>query len=520
MNFQSLVSFRGWRRFALGFLFALAVIAALLGGRSLIMQQPALPVPERAALLVIRGVTVLNPGAHLPASQRRMPDRDVWLQGNRILAIQRAGTAAPLQLTVSHLDLSDLRELDGRGRYAIPGLIDMHVHLPPRTAIGNDRLFQLLFLAHGVTGMREMGATDDHVFRVRRRVRAGDLPGTRIFAAGRRLDGPGSVWPIARVLSGPADAATAVNQQIAAGADFIKVYSMLDADRLRAIRSAARDAGLRVVGHVPYRVPFHEAHIADVQHFEDVFQLQHIRSRADWMHASDARWRNVSQADADYVVRVSVEQGLAHTPTLLNSHARRSMQVDSSLPRPAALRYLPAYYEEIVWRDTARPADAASAAKYARRRLQLLRERAATKCGLVRRLHAAGVRIHAGTDILMPYVLPGESMIGEIEALRDCGLDNEAALAAATTLPGVFLNDRLGQIAPGFFADLLLLDADPTQDLAALRNARVAAVADGRLYRQNDLNSWLERYSAHFRGEPYHSVMTWIVRQIVGKYQS
>lgn len=481
-------------------------ILILLCGMGLLfaaMLPPDLPVPSRGTLL-IRNVTILNPGRFADVSRQRLPARDVLIRADRIVEIGPAGTIArPEEETI---------EISGAGRFLMPGLTDMHVHLPPWTAIGNDRLFQLMFLAHGVTSIREMGATDEHVFAVREDVRNGEFPGARIFAAGRLLDGPGSIWPIARVVTGPEDAETAVREQLAVGADFIKTYSMLDEQTLEAIQAAAARHNKKVIGHIPFQIPFHRAGVLDVQHFEDVFQLAHVADRDAWMRESDRKWGAVSESDYDYVVRVSVEQGITHTPTLFNSR-RRSLIFDPDLPKPAALRNLPAYFDQVVWGGGKRYS------KQARKeRQQSVIRRAAAQCELVHRINAAGVRIHAGTDILMPYVLPGESLHGEIHTLAECGLSNADALGTATVTAGEFFGDDVGRVIAGGRADLLLLKNDPTIDLSAL-DQRVAVIADGRFYKQSELDAHLELYRKHFRGEPYHSVMLELTRLIVGFYQ-
>jgi imidazolonepropionase-like amidohydrolase len=129
-----------------------------------------------------------------------------------------------------------------------------------------------------------------------------------------------------------------------------------------------------------------------------------------------------------------------------------------------------------------------------------------------RRLHAAGVAIYAGTDTLMPYVAPGSSLIQELPELAAAGLTPDQALAAATTLPGAALPQRgLGTVRVGAPADLLILRDDPTRDVGALES-REAVIADGRVYRESDLQEMLARFDRHFLGTFYSVVMGTVAR--------
>jgi cytosine/adenosine deaminase-related metal-dependent hydrolase len=137
---------------------------------------------------------------------------------------------------------------------------------------------------------------------------------------------------------------------------------------------------------------------------------------------------------------------------------------------------------------------------------------------LVRRAHQHGIDILAGTDTIMPWVVPGESLHLEMAALSEALGSAEAALAAATTVNGRHIAPgEIGAIAAGTQADLLLTTRDPTEQLAALADWRVV-FADGRRYDRTTVDAWLESYRLHFRGGLYRAVVGTAVSFVVDQF--
>ena len=174
------------------------------------------------------------------------------------------------------------------GCTALPGLVDLHVHHPPAAALGQRELFALLFLAHGVTSVRDTGTFDFSLASHRRAIDSGARPGPRTFACGPILDGEPPGWPGARVVREPAEAEPAVAALAAEGADCLKVYNNLDEASLRAIQAAAARRGLRVVAHVPFAVPFEHLAQLEVQHLMGLGE--------DWAQAGDEEHRALRRA--------------------------------------------------------------------------------------------------------------------------------------------------------------------------------------------------------------------------------
>lgn len=475
----------------------LVLTLALAGGIALALwtlvwalHPPALPVPE-ARDRIFRNLRVSEPGRPL------RPVSSLVVRDGRIVAIgDGEDEVAPSPGLAEAPDLA--------GLVVVPGLIDLHVHYPPRVAVGNAPLWSLLLLAHGVTSVRETGSIDGSVFAVRRAIRAGRRPGPRIFACGSILDGDPPAFPSNRVVTTPEEGRRAVAEQAAAGADCIKAYNLLAPEVLAAIREAASEAGLPLIGHVPHAVAFEGAGLVDVQHGTGAVLVDRERVGRMDFHLED--WETMDEARIDHVARVSRARGIAHTPTLVNGRLRRLLSDPEAARRALAtdtgLRHLPGFWVAAwrgIWGRPFTPGDPASEALHTRFRM---RQRAYTGG-----IHARGARVHAGTDTLMPFVAPGSSLHGELEELLASGIPPQDAWAAATAVAGEALPlEGLGRIEAGAPADLLFLREDPRGDLGALRRIE-AVLAAGRLYRRADLERGLERFDAHFHGWPYAPVM-------------
>ncbi len=439
---------------------ALRLAALLLLGLGLLglwvgRSPPQLAVPEPGAVLA--HVTLVEP------NQRREADRTVVVDGGRITRVAEGAPDDPVTAFA--------------GAFVLPGLIDLHVHHPPRFAWGERELFALLFLAHGVTSVRDTGGFGD-LLAHRRRLAAGERAGPRLFACGPFLDGAPPGWPGARVVHDEREARTAVEELVRAGADCAKVYNGVSSSALRGILRSARAADLPVVGHVPWGAAIAELPGVEVQHV---------------MGLADETWV-VRPERIDGYVEVSRRLGITHTPTLhVFERAARLGDMGSLREEPAA-RLLPRHYRDVLW-DPARnpllrglvPGSFADLD----RRLDVMRE-------VVRRLHEAGVRVTAGTDTLNPFVVPGASLHAELRELVAAGLTPGEAWEAATRRAGEALGEPgLGTLAEGAAADLLIFREDPTRDLAALDTLE-AVVAAGRLYPRGELEEAVVRQRRHF----------------------
>jgi imidazolonepropionase-like amidohydrolase len=444
--------------------FASAALAALAGSTWLCAGGPHVAEPG----VTLAGLTVVNPG------EGREPDRSIEVRGDRIARISSAPLPGASQAYA--------------GSFALPGLVDLHVHHPPALAIGQRELFDLLFLAHGVTSVRDTGSFDGRLLAYRRRIEAGELVAPRLFACGAILDGDPVGWPGARPVTGAAQADQAVARLAAEGVDCVKVYNQLDEPTFVAIREAAAARGLPVVAHVPELVPFDRVAGVEVQHLMGL--------------TND--WSELSEREIDRYVFHSLRFGIAHTPTLVVFARAARLEDAEALSADPAARLLPRFYRELLWNPARNPL----VLRLTPGDWRDLGRRFAGMQRVVRRLHESGVRILAGSDTLNPYVVPGASLQAELAYLAESGLGLEGAWLAATRHAGEALGfPGLGRLAEGAPADFAIYGEDPSRDAAAFATLR-AVVAGGRLHPKESLDAAVARrlerldgwlYSALFR---------------------
>lgn len=411
--------------------------------------QPA----ERS--LAITNVTVVD-----VALGRLVPDQSVVVRGGRIAAVGDAASGTvPAGATV----------VDGRGLFLCAGFWDMHVHALLDADVA--RSFLPGFVAHGITGVRDMGGKLEVLRGARWAILGGTLVGPRIVAAGMLLDGPTPVDPgISIAVATPEDAGPAVDSLARGGADFVKVYTRLPRAAYFAVLRAARLRGLPVAGHVPAEVTPQEASDsgqASIEHLRDEGQPLCVS-------AGDAPCRTLLDR-----LRVN---GTWQVPTLTVLRVK-AMLADSALTTDPRLATVPERLRA-AWDGVRIRTDSQPSAILARRaRLQ-------ERMLLAAALPAAGVRLMAGSDAGAPYVYPGSSLHEELALLVGAGLTPLDALRAATLWPAEFLGaaDSMGTVAPGKVADLVLLEGNPLEDVGNTRRVR-AVVLRGVLLGRGRLDS-------------------------------
>jgi cytosine/adenosine deaminase-related metal-dependent hydrolase len=441
------------------------------------LHPTVLPVPPQDDVM-IAGVTVINPGVE------RLRDHSIVMRDGTIAEVRprRADDPEPMC----------------SGCYAVPGLIDAHVHTPPRVAVGNQALFALLYLAHGVTTVRDLGASDGSVVDLAARLNDGELVGPRMFRCGPVLDGEPPSWPSAIVVDDAQAGSEIVDRLAAEGVDCIKVYNEVRRDAFDGIAAAAQRHGLPLVGHVPHAVGLRVVADFEAQHLTGVPYLSRPRPPPGW----DLRDEDVlllSTAEIEHAIGLALARRISFTPTLANFSLRLTASDPQRFPPGEVSAVLPRYWAP-VWDLIAGHPSTPEAIERRLRAVPVLR-------AVTGRAHERGVHVLAGSDTIMPWVLPGESMHRELTELRQAFGSAEAALAAATTVNGrQIAAGEIGVIAPGARADVLITLDDPTKELAALRAWRVV-YASGRRYDRATVDAWLESYRQHFRSGIYEAVM-------------
>jgi cytosine/adenosine deaminase-related metal-dependent hydrolase len=451
---------------------ALGIAAASIVLLASALRPPRLAVPERG--VVLPDVTVVRPG------EGRSRHQTVVVRGARI---DRIRDATPGE-----------RRAQGVA-YVLPGLIDLHVHHPPGWALAERELFALLFLAHGVTTVRDTGSVLTSLAGHQRRIAEGELAGPRVFRCGPVLDGEPPSWPGARVVASPADAGPVVAELAADGVDCIKLYNHLAPDVTAALLRAAAARELPVVAHVPFRSSLAALDGAEVQHLMGL----------------TTQWWTVTPERIAWYVSTSRAHGISHTPTLEAFDRQARIGEDAAASDFPAARLLPRYYRELLWDPARNPiALAVSPAGGS-----TIPARVPVMKRVVLALHEAGVPIRVGSDAGNLYVVPGAGLQAEMRQLVDAGLDPERVWALATRGNGEALGrDGLGQLREGAPADLLLFRRDPLRDLDAL-DSLSQVVADGRPYSRADLDAAVAAWRSHFQGRVYDSLSELAARAVL-----
>ena len=417
-------------------------------------QQPPSPPP-----LAITHVTIID-----TETGSAQPDMTVLIRDGRIARVERAGGAPP----------GDAPEVEAQGKFLIPGLWDMHVHLSYNTASALPVL-----LANGVTGVRDCGSDLEEIDRWRALIGAGVLAGPRIVRAGPMLNGQ-SFNRYQMVTGNPEQARGIVRALKQVGVDFIKIHRRTPRDAYFAIIDEAKKQGLTVVGHIPMTVKPEEASDAGqlIEHEETLFEGTFSAGLAPGQ-LPDAIRRFPAEA-ADTLFARFVRNHTSLTSTLVAWRYTIRFAEDSAMSDPR-MRYIARSLKEAL---RARPMVSAQ-------ELPELKRVIVEYQAMLGQLNRAGVMLLAGTDIPAGR-FPGFALDDELAVLVDAGLTPIQALRAATLNPAKVLKKEsdFGSISAGKVADLVLLDANPLDDI---RNTqRIAAVvAGGKLLRRSALDSLL-----------------------------
>ena len=419
--------------------------------------------------------------------ERVLRDHTVLVEGRTIVAV---GPSAAVKVPAR------ARRIDAQGRYLLPALADMHVHqvtavwdmmLPAEARVPNDRIpydrFLFPYIANGVTLVQELSATKEDI-ALRNRIRDGELLGPRMILA-PMIDGPQKAWPppLSTWVATPDEARAAVRRTKADGCDKIKVYSFLSRESYDAIVDEARKVDMDVIGHVPMAL--------SVEYVLDAGQKLIAHSEELAKHTDG----DYSATRIDAFASQLASRGVWLVPTLVTTTTILEQFDDAArvLARPEAVYYSDPL-QQGVWRFVAQnlygpiPPEARERLRNDFEKFQL---------PLVRSLHQKGGKLLAGSDSILPGLVPGFALHRELRELVAAGLTPYEALRTATVNPYEYLGetDRAGTIAAGKQSDLLLVDANPLEDIAAA--SRVAGVlVRGRWIGEDEIRTTMASIAA------------------------
>jgi imidazolonepropionase-like amidohydrolase len=446
------------------------------------------PKPTTIPLLITH-VTVINPGTSSVTS-----DATVVITGDRITAV----SSSP-----HFRQPKNGRVIDAKGQYLIPGLWDMHVH----SAFGDwfpggREVILPLFVANGVTGVRDMGGDLPVLLDWRKQIADGKILGPRIYVSGPMLDAnlpSGKLrFPSSIAVSTPASAVSTVDSLKEQGVDFIKVQSVISHDAYHAAAAEAHKQGLPIVGHVPDKVRIAEVVNAgqrSIEHLMGIFEAcsteqdQFIEGKG----SLQLLLTTYSQERCDKAIHQLAKSQVWQVPTLAWQRGGTFLDQLDWKHQPLD-KYVPAYWRDVTWRrfnDEMMP-------DLQKDPLEKREKYFDWNLEMVGAMHRAGVPFLAGTDAAPGiYIMPGFSLHDELANFVEAGFTPMESLRTATSNPAKLLGAEksMGSIDAGKLADLVLLSGNPLDDIHNTRKI-TAVIVNGRLLDRNDLDRILTEVEA------------------------
>ncbi len=422
----------------------------------------------------------------------------VLVKDNRIIKVAKAADMAPTGAK---------RTVIGTGKYLIPGLWDAHVHLVFTEGLESS-MFRL-FLAHGITSIRDTGGQLPLVLPEREKARNNPKNAPRVMVAGPLLDGKPTVYdgstpynPHLGLGAGTVtEAEKNADEMIAAEVDLLKAYEMLTPEAFKAIVAKGKTAGLPITGHVPLSMDVIEASDAGMSSMEHMRNLEFACS-SDWEDLLKTRQKMLfdGKEEVGSTLRRNIHKAQrAHA--VANQDAARRTEVlkhlaDNGTWQIPTFSIMTAFSERFITRTdwqrsfTFLPAKIRDA--WTKNSIAFARDTPIDKGSkdyakwmfeMVGHMQKAGVEIMAGTDCPIFYLTPGYSLHEELALLVKAGMTPLEAIGAATVKPAEYfkIDNELGLIEEGMLADLVLLEANPLEDIRNTQKIN-AVIRDGKFH--------------------------------------
>ncbi len=439
-------------------------------------------------------------------------DMTVVITKDRITSIDKAGKL--------HLP-KGVQTIDASGKFLIPGLWDMHAHR-------GDKRFLPLFIANGITGVRILwGSSVHHAWR--KEVAKGSLLGPRLIIASSLVDGAKPFWPGSTSVRNEAEARQVVRQAKEDGADFIKIYESLTRDVFFAIADESKKQGIPFAGHIPWSVSATEVSNAGMK------CIEHLGGAVSWGILLDCSNKEEELKEEGRKAFEDISIQGSFTPSQIETLRSFPKKVLATYDGKKAAVLFPIFARNNTWfcptltvlRSIAYMDDANFTndprLRYMRKNTKanwdvknnplfsswteeewtVSKEIFQKELEVVGAMRGAGVELLAGTDEPNPYCFPGFSLHDELGLLVQAGLTPMEALQTATYNPAKFLGmkDSLGTVDKGKLADLVLLDANPIEDINNTRKI-AAVVVNGKYYPRTMLDKMLAEVEVIARQTP------------------
>lgn len=393
--------------------------------------------------------------------------------------------------------------INAKGKYVIPGLWDMHMHFGDETLVNENKNMLPLYLANGVTTIRDCAADiSSSVLKWRKQIENGQLAGPTIFTAGPKLEGKDSIWPGDLEIETEAELAEALDTLDDLEVDFVKITDNTLTPELfmESVKDATK-RGYETSAHIPFELTIKEASDAGLSTVEHMGYMLKAGSSEESEIIEAYKNGDIDKSTADARINESFDEttalrkykqlagnGTAVVPTLIGSRITSYLDENDHLSDPQ-LKYIgPGIIKTYDWRVNR--ANKASPEEVTARKEQYQK-----LVSLLPVIQKSGMDIIAGTDagFLNSYIYPGFALHDELEIFQEAGLTPlETLQSSVINGPKYFgLLDKYGSVSEGKVADLLILDSNPIEDIKATRDIS-HLVKKTKVYDKSQLDEMLE----------------------------
>ncbi len=416
-------------------------------------------------------------------AERVLEGQTVVVADGRIAAIGPSAEVGPAE---------GVEIIDAAGGYLLPGLAELHGHLPnPRMTDRDARNLMFLYIANGVTTVRGMQGHPSQ-FGLRERVASGAIVGPRLLLGSVSING--------RDVSTPAEAEQLVREYQVAGYDLIKMLEGVSVETYDAAARTAAEVGIPLAGHVPDSVGLFHALAsgqASIDHLDNYIEAlvpdDELPDDVPAIVGLGGLLERVDESRLPEVVSATLEAGVWVVPTMVLWEtgifaARAAADVEAERPE---VRYMPPETVE-RWRQ-------AVAGSLARSEVETNRQIAELRRTILLALYEAGANIALGTDSPQTFSVPGFSAHRELRYYVELGMTPYDALVIGTRKPAEYFGaeEEFGTVAVGRSADLILLTADPLADIANTER-RAGVMVRGRWFPEDEIQRRLEEIAVFY----------------------
>lgn len=405
-----------------------------------------------------------------------LANRTVAIDSNRITAIY----------DTKIVDSGSTIVIDGKGKYLIPGLWDMHAHYK-----WDHVEIDPLLISNGILGVREMWGDMPEFVKIPQKTQLEGIISPDVYLSGDLIDGNPPSFPFGcLVVTTPDEAVDAVKKQIDKNVDFIKVYSSLSEECFKAIANEAKRKNIPFAGHISNNVSIFKAIEAGMASSEHLYGFLEGCLPPNYYEnppkSMEEFISSFSEKKFDSLCSVLAKSSMWLCPTLTVNRAMSYLN-DSTFINDNRIAYLPNSVIEI-WNQQINPYTKDQINTFANSR----RERYFFELSLIGKMNERGVKFIAGTDFPNPYVFPGFSLHDELSLMVKGGMPTQDVLRSATLNAAVFMNkeDDFGSIEVGKLASLVLLNKNPLENIENTKSIETVIIR-GKVFNRNTLDSML-----------------------------